>query len=330
MNRTLGLLLAASVATGLEARAQAVVPPATVIESPFKFERDKFTLYGTLTLPRDTSRKPPVVLIVAGSGPTDRNANGPLIHTNAYAMLAWGLAENGIASLRYDKRAIGQSAWPAVDPTRLSLFDYVLDAAAGAQALDATHRFDRVFLLGHSEGAGVVALAALNDSSVSGVIMVAGTGRKLADVLHDQFALQADSATVTRIDTAFARYLQGESAPAGLPQAAQMLMLPMNRTFVKSLADYDPIATVGRLKPPLLIVQGRTDLQVLVEDAELLHKAQPRATLALLPDVNHVLKSVSTTVPAEQQKSYHDPTIPIAASVVSTIARWIATVPPSR
>lgn len=303
--------------------AQALVVPATVSESPFKFERKGFTLYGTLTRPRDTTAAPlPVVLIVAGSGPTDRNANGPLIHTNAYAMLAWRLAEQGIASVRYDKRAIGQSAWPIVDATQLSLDDYVADAIAGTDAIVATHRFSRVILLGHSEGAGIVLLAANRGAQANGVIMVSGQGRKLADVLHDQFARQTDSASLVRIDTGFAQFLRGET-PRDVPPIGQVVMLPGARKFLQSLAAYDPIAEVARLRLPLLILQGRTDLQVLVKDAELLHAAQPRATLTLLPDVNHVLKTMSSTLMAEQQPSYHDPSLPLAPSIIPAIVTWI-------
>jgi len=308
--------------------AQAVIPPATVRESPFKFERAKFTIYGTLTLPRDTSAPAPVVLIVAGSGPTDRNANGPLIHTNAYAMLAWGLAEHGIASVRYDKRAIGQSAWPIVDATQLTLDDYVADAMAATDAIVATHRFSRVILLGHSEGASIVLLAANRGAPANGVIMVSGQGRRLAEVLHDQFARQTDSASLVRIDSGFAQFLRGET-PRDVPAVGQVVMLPNARKFLQSLAAYDPATEVARLQLPLLILQGRTDLQVLVKDAELLHSAQPRSTLTLLPDVNHVLKRMSSSSMADQQPSYHDPSLPLAPDVISAIVGWIHALRPS-
>ena len=262
------------------------------------------------------------MLIVAGSGPTDRNANGPLIHTNAYAMLAWGLAEHGIASVRYDKRAIGQSGWPILDATQLTLDDYVLDAMAAADSLAARRRFGKVILLGHSEGASVVLLAANRGAPADAVIMAAGQGRKLAEVLHDQFARQTDSASVAKIDSGFAQFLRGET-PRDVPKIGQVILLPTARTFMQSWAMYDPVAEVARLRRPLLILQGRTDLQVLVVDAENLHKAQSRSTLLLLPDVNHVLKTMSSMMPAEQQPSYHDPSLPLAPSVVPAIVGWI-------
>ena len=109
----LGLLSAAAhmqPAEAMQGTAPVVLTtPTTVEETSYTFVRDGLVLHGTLAEPRSRDGKIPVVLIVAGSGPTDRNANGPLLNTNSYALLAWGLAESGIATLRYDKRGIGES-----------------------------------------------------------------------------------------------------------------------------------------------------------------------------------------------------------------------------
>lgn len=195
-------------------------PPPTVAEEPFTFERDGLTLHGTLAMPRSAPGQVPVVVIVAGSGPTDRNANGPLINTNAYAMLAWGLAEEGIASLRYDKRGIGMSAGEGGDPTTLTPDHYVADVVAAATALASDARSSKVILLGHSEGAGHVLQAANRGAPQAGVILVAAQGRMLAEVIHEQFARQADSTTVAAIDSAFARFVRGDD-PGEVPPIAQ-------------------------------------------------------------------------------------------------------------
>jgi pimeloyl-ACP methyl ester carboxylesterase len=297
-------------------------PPPTVAESPFAFERDGLTLHGTLAMPPSASGGIPVVVIVAGSGPTDRNANGPLVHTNAYAMLAWGLAERGIASLRYDKRGIGMSAGEGGDPTTLTTDHYVADVAAAATALASDARFSRIVLLGHSEGAGHVLQAANRGAPQAGVVMVAGLGRKLVDVLHAQFALQADSTTVATIDSAFARFLRGED-PGEVPPIAQPVIVPQYRNFLRSMAAYDPAGEVRRFGGPLLILQGTTDVQITMADAELLHAAQPASTMVRLEGVNHVLKSIASTDLQAQMETYHDPALPLAASVVPAIADWI-------
>jgi pimeloyl-ACP methyl ester carboxylesterase len=297
--------------------------PATVVESPYSFSRDGFIVHGSLARPANLADGIPVVVIVAGSGPTDRNANGPLINTNAYAMLAWALAEHGIASLRYDKRGIGQSAGPKdANPTTLTLDVYVADLHAAAQALAADRRFSSVILLGHSEGAGLSIQAANRGAPVSRVIMVSPQGRKFRDLVREQFARVTDSATVARIDTAFSRLLRGED-PGDVPPIAQSLFVPGAANFLRSFAAYDPPAEAQRFPGPLLIVQGATDIQTTMEDARILAAAQPRATLVELPGVNHVLKEIESTSPQHQLSTYRDPHLPLAPSVATTIVRWI-------
>jgi pimeloyl-ACP methyl ester carboxylesterase len=302
-------------------------PPSGVAEEPFSFERDGLALNGTLAMSRSVSEAVPVVVIVAGSGPTDRNANGPFLNTNAYALLAWGLAEHGIASLRYDKRGIGMSAGEGGDPTTLTTDHYVADVAAAATTLASDSRFSKVILLGHSEGAGHVLQAANRGVPQAGVVMVAGQGRRLADLLHEQFARQADSTTVATIDSAFARFLRGDD-PGEVPQIAQPVIIPQYRNFLRSMAAYDPASEAHRFGGPLLIVQGTTDVQVTMQDAELLLAAQPRATLVRLEDVNHVLKSIASRDLQAQMETYRDPSMPLAASVVPAIAGWIEALDP--
>jgi len=297
-------------------------PPPGVAEEPFTFARDRLTLNGTIATPRSVSEAVPVVVIVAGSGPTDRNANGPFLNTNAYALLAWGLAEQGIASLRYDKRGIGMSAGEGGDPTTLTTDHYVADVAAAATAVASDSRFSKVILLGHSEGAGHVLQAANRGAPQAGVVMVAGQGRMLADLLHEQFARQADSITVATIDSAFARFLRGDD-PGEVPPFAQPVLVPQYRNFLRSMAAYDPQTEARRFAMALLIVQGTTDVQVTMRDAELLLAAQPRATLVRLEDVNHVLKSIASTDLQAQMETYRDPSLPLAAAVVPAIAGWI-------
>jgi uncharacterized protein len=300
--------------------------PATVVEEPFSIARDGLTLHGTLAMPRQLVGPMPVILMVAGSGATDRNANGPMVNTNAYAMLAWSLAEAGFASVRYDKRGIGASRSTSGDPTSLTTDTFVADVLAGAKALGTDTRFSRVFLLGHSEGAGHVLQAANRGAAIAGVIMVSAQGRKLVDLLREQFSRQTDSATVTQIDSAFARYLRGDD-PGTVPPIARPIMVPVNRTFMRSWVAYDPEGEARRLRAPLLIVQGSTDVQTTMSDAKLLATAQPAATFVVLDGVNHVLKTVTTTDLGVQLASYRDPRMPLAPGVADAIVRWARTIP---
>src|SRR5262249_5759500 len=257
--------------------------PSSVLETPFSFSQGGVVMQGTLAVPRSVSGRMPVVVMVAGSGPTDRNGNGPLmsLNTNTYAMLAWSLADRGIASLRYDKRGIGQSAVANGDPAKLSADDFIDDVAAAVASLTGDSRFSKVFLLGHSEGAGFVLQAANRGARVAGVIMVEAQGRQLAAIMHEQFGRQTDSSTLVKIDSALARYFRGED-PGDVPAIARPLIPPQLSNYWRSFAAYDPPDQARRYRGPLLIVQGTTDIQVTMQDAELLAAAQPRATLLRL------------------------------------------------
>ena len=300
--------------------------PAAAVEVPYTIYSAGLELGGTLTVPRSVAGKVPVVVIIAGSGPTDRNGNSQMgIRPNSYAQLAWRLAERGIASLRYDKRVLAATRG-TVDISKLTLEDFAADARAAAESLAKGGRFSRVLLLGHSEGSALAMLAARGGAPVAGVISVSGLGRPLGTVLREQLARQFDSTTLARYDTAMAQYLRGET-PKDVPPPLTVLFVPINLSFMRSLMAFDPPAAVRAVRQPVLIVQGGRDLQVRVADAERLHTARPDATLLVVPLANHVLKEVSDTTLAGQTGTYQDPAMPIMPDVVRGIADWILKAP---
>lgn len=315
----------------LAVQAADTTPPPAAIESPYTINSAGLQLGGTLTLPRGVTAPMPVAVIIAGSGPTDRNGNSMLgIRPNAYAQLAWRLAERGIATLRYDKRGMPGTKG-AFDITTMTLADFAADAQAAAESLSRDRRFSRVVFIGHSEGASLALIAAAKGAPVAGVVHLSGLGRALGEVLREQLSRQFDSATLVRYDTAMKHYLLGEQ-PADVPPQMAMLFVPVNRTFMRSMAAFDPPAAIRAVRQPVLIVQGATDLQATVRDAERMHAARPDAKLVVIPEVNHVLKHVTDTTLAGQMGTYQDPTTPIAPAVVSAIADWInalAATPPS-
>jgi pimeloyl-ACP methyl ester carboxylesterase len=279
-------------------------------------------LAATLTVPRGVTGRVPVAVIIAGSGPTDRNGNSVMgIRPNSYAQLAWRLAERGIATLRYDKRGM-PGTQGTFDIRTMTLEDFAGDARAAAESLARDSRFSRVVLIGHSEGASLALIAARQGAPVGGVVHVSGLGRPLMAVMREQLSRQFDGAMLARFDTAMKQYLQGEQ-PADVPPQLAMLFVPVNQTFMRSLAAFDGPATIRAVRQPVLIVQGVTDLQATVADAERLHAARPDARLLLLPETNHVLKHVADTTLAGQMGTYQDPAVPIVAEVVTAIAGWI-------
>ena len=316
------LVAALPLAAQQEAPAD-TVPPAGAMESPFQAASSGFTLYGTLTLPRNAAGPVPVALIIAGSGPTDRNANSPMgIRSNTYAQLAWRLAERGIASLRYDKRGIAQSRgdFDSAAVARATLGEYAADAKALADTLHRDRRFSKVVLVGHSEGSALAILAANAGAPVAGIASLAGMGRRFGVVLHDQMAEQLDSATLVTYDSAMAQYLAGKD-PA-VPAAWHPLFVPANRTFLKSLWDFDA-TQVSRVPCPVIIIQGDLDLQVLTADADALHAARPSARLVILRGDNHMFKIVPSRDRMAQMPAYLDPKTPIDPALVDTLAAWI-------
>jgi pimeloyl-ACP methyl ester carboxylesterase len=301
------------------------VPPRSVIELPFTFQSGALTLPATLTLPTNYNGAPPVALIVAGSGPTDRNGNsaGPLRaqnNSNLYAILAWQLADAGIASVRYDKRALGENL-QKINIAETSIDDFVGDVIAGARKLAADRRFSKVVLIGHSEGAELVLQAANRGAPAAGIVMLSGAGRPIMLVLREQLSKQLPPEELLKWDSASARYLRGEEAGDVHP-GLKPLLLPTNRRFMQSWAKYDPAAEIARARVPVLIVQGGRDLQISEVDARALQSAQPAAKLVVIPAANHVFRAATDDRMA-QARLYADPTVPIVPDLTPAIADWI-------
>ena len=296
--------------------------PGAALESAYTFRSGGLELGGTLTTPRGVTKSVPVVVIIAGAGPTDRNGNSLMgIRPNSYAQLAWRLAERGIASLRYDKRGLPGTKG-TFDITTMTMADFAADARVAAESLSRDRRFSRVVFVGHSEGASLALMAARDGAPVTDVVHVSGLGRGTGEVLREQLSRQFDSATLVRYDTAMKRYLADE--PAAVPSGLEMLFVPVNRTYMRSMMTFDPSAAIRAVRQPVLIVQGATDLQASLADAERLHAARPDAKLVVIPEVNHVLKhDTNTTIAAQMATTYKDPTLPIAPAVVAAIADWI-------
>jgi pimeloyl-ACP methyl ester carboxylesterase len=302
------------------------IPPKTVVEAPFTFQSGALALPGTLTLPAGNTGQVPVALIVAGSGPTDRNGNsaGPLKaqnNSNLYAILAWQLAEAGIASVRYDKRSLGENLGK-IDPASVSIDDFVVDVVAGARALAADKRFSRVILIGHSEGAELVLQAVNRGAPAAGIVMMSGAGRPIMSVIRDQLSRQLPPEEIAKWDSASARYLRGED-PGDVHPGLRPLLLPTNLKFMQSWVKYDPAAEIAKVKVPVLIIQGGHDIQVGETDANDLKAAHPAADLLLIPAANHVYRAAATDDRMAQIQLYTDPTIPLVPELAPGIVHWI-------
>lgn len=284
-------------------------------------------LRGTLV---EAGTNAPVVLMLPGSGPTDRDGDNPLgVRAAPYRRLAEALAQRGVASVRIDKRGLFGSAAAVPDANAVTLDDYAHDAEAWIAATRARTGAPCVWVLGHSEG-GLVALAAQHADGVCGLVLVATPGRRLADVLKTQMrAALANAPLLEEIDRTIDRIAAGERiAAADLPAPVAPLFAPELQGYLASVLPRDPARMIAEVRRPVLILQGTRDLQVGVADAEALHRAAPRATLKLLPEVNHVLKIVESDDRAANVAAYADPDRPLAPGVAEAVAAFV-TAPPT-
>ena len=300
------------------AAVQAASP--VVLQRPISLDTGSGQLFGSLLLPQ--SDKPvPVVLIIAGSGPTDRNGNSADgARNDSLKRLAWVLARHNIASVRYDKRGVAASLAATPDERNLTLDAYVSDAVAWGKLLKADKRMGPLIVLGHSEGALVAALAA-PQLAPAGVISLSGSARPVDQVIRQQLADHMPPALLLRSNQILDRLKAGQ-VDADVPGPLQGIFRPSVQPYLISLFRADPAAAFARLTMPALIVQGTTDLQVGVADAERLKQAKPDAELAVIPGMNHVMRIVPNDV-QQQLASYNDPQLPLAAELGSRLVRFI-------
>jgi pimeloyl-ACP methyl ester carboxylesterase len=279
------------------------------------------TIYGTLTLPVGRA-KPPVVLVIAGSGPTDRNGNASTLVLNMYAKLAAALAERGIATVRYDKRGIAASHAAAPDETSLRFDAYVADAAAWIRKLRADGRFSSVTVVGHSEGS-LVGMIAAQSVPVDAYVSLEGAGfpanvvlaRQLATNLAPYPELKAQSDRILA-SLALGKLVVASDVPAPLLS----LFRPSVQPYLISWFAYDPRVEIVKTTGRVTIVQGTHDVQVSVDDGKALAAARPSATFVLIDGMTHVLVDDPGTTIAEQVTgAYADASRPLDARLVAAL-----------
>jgi pimeloyl-ACP methyl ester carboxylesterase len=274
----------------------------------------------------DAGAKAPVVLIIPGSGPTDRDGNNPLGVTAApYRLLAEALATDGVSTVRIDKRGMFGSKAAVPDANKVTIGDYVADTHSWVKAIRDKAGAKCVWVLGHSEGSLVALAAGQQPEGICGVISVSGAGRKLSDVLREQ--LRANPANAPLLDSAMAALdslERGEHVDGiGMHPALQRLFAPQVQDFLIDDFRYDPAKLAAALKVPLLIVQGERDLQVSVADARALAAAQAKAKMVLIPSMNHVLKDVPSDDRAANLATYADPSLQVDPILVDSVASFV-------
>lgn len=288
---------------------------------PMRLVTTSGTLHGTLELP--SGRGPfPVALIIAGSGPTDRNGNDESLglDTDCYKLLARYLVQRGVASLRYDKRGAGDDVALALPEDRLRFESYVSDAVAWSERLRHDSRLATLTVVGHSEGS-LIGMLAARRIPADGFVSIAGAGERASKLILTQLKANAPSGVYHSAQAIVAQLASGRTV-AQIPPGLESLFRPSVQPYLISWFRYDPVREIAGLRMAVLIVQGERDLQVSATDARALYRADPAATLVLIPRMNHVMKDVGPAT-SENVRTYAEPNLPIDITLARSVGDFI-------
>ncbi len=310
---------------GVAARPRPVKPPpatSPVKEEEVVIKTGELEMPGTISWP--TGPGPfPAVLIVHGSGPQDRDCTtGP---NTPYRDLAWGLAQQGVAVLRYDKRTkkYGAKSFPG----KVNLNDEVVDDALNAVALlraNAKINPNRIVLAGHSLGGQLAPSMAEKDGKLAGVLILAGPGRPIADIVIEQTKYMIKlNPEAKSLETQLADVEKLKKITPGM-EDKRTLGAP--NYYWKELDSFNAPETAKKLALPILVLQGERDYQVTMADFAAWKSAiggKPNAVMKSYPKLNHLfLEGSGTPTPAEYMKLGHVPEY-----VITDISKWVNGLP---
>lgn len=273
----------------------------------------------TVLMKANTQEQSPLAIIIAGSGPTDLNGNNPMMKNNSLRFLAEGLFEKGISTVRFDKRGVGKSKVADLKESELRFEDFVNDVNAIVHHYKNAG-FDRIFILGHSEGSLIGMLSAAQ-TNTDDFVSLAGAGKAIDLILQEQLE--------SKLPEQFAKEARTIMDSLKIDKTVEKMSFPLLSVFRPSVQlymiswmTYDPAAELAKLKMPVLIVQGITDIQVSVENAELLHKANPQSELRIIEGMNHIFKEVGEEQSANLA-TYSNPDLPLHPELIPVIAEFV-------
>ena len=279
------------------------------------------TLEGTLMTPTK-GKKFPVVLIIAGSGPTDRDCNSAMgLKTNSFKYLAERLAAKGIASFRYDKRHIGKSKMTQ-KATDIGFDDFVDDAAAWLDTLKKMKKkrhFSKFIVAGHSEGS-LIGMLTVQKTKADALISISGPAQSIDSMVYEQLGKQA-AFLVPQIQDIYAKWRRGEKVDSVPPMLRGLANPTIQKFFVTSM-QYTPKVEIAKLTLPILIISGKNDIQVLPKEAEALAKANPKAKLVYFDKMTHVLKDGEADL-MSAQVLYGKTEVPLTEGLVDAITAFV-------
>lgn len=276
-------------------------------------------LKGTLYSPIKANSKTNLVILIAGSGPTNRSGNQMGMINNSLKYLAEGLAQNGIAVYSYDKRIFAQMVNNTLDEKTLRFEDFINDAKEVVNHFKDEKKYSKIYIAGHSEGSliGMVAANGLADGYVS----LAGAGRGIDKVIVEQIVKQAPNLK-EEAEKDFELLKEGKSVETKNPMLSTIFR-PSVQPYFTSWLKFDPQIEIQKLSIPILIINGTKDIQVPPSDAALLHSANKSSKLLIIENMNHIFKEIK--VDEDNTKSYSNPDLPVIPELISAITNFIKT-----
>jgi len=274
-------------------------------------------LKGTLYIP-ENSKKTNLVILIAGSGPTDRDGNQPMVKNNSLKLLAEGLAKNGISVYSYDKRFFTMMDDENFDESSLDFNHFIDDAAEVISFFKKNKKYKKIIVAGHSEGS-LVGIVACQKAKADGFVSISGAGNPIDKVMEFQVEQNAPF-LLEETKSILSELKKGNKVEVKNPMLLSLFRESV-QPFMISWVKYNPKTEIQKLKIPVMITNGTSDLQVTVSEAEILQKGQPKSTYLIVENMNHVIKKVADI--SENQKSYTDPNMPVATELIDGISDFV-------
>jgi hypothetical protein len=271
---------------------------------------------AVLTTPPDVD-KPPVALLIAGSGTTDHDGNGPQVKPATLKKLSEQLVARKIATLRYDKRGAGGWKPEFGRPEDFRFVNFVDDAAALVNYLRASGKFSKVVVIGHSEG-GLVGILTTRRVPVDRLVLLVTAARRQGDLVKAQLEKTVPPDVFEPIAKAIDAVMAGQIVD---PPPPGFSVAPSMQPGIASAFTEDPIDPLKKVTEPTLIIGGGRDRQVARVDFAALSAASPVAKTLWLPDMNHVL--VDVTDEADDIKAYRDAERPLDPAMIDAVAAFV-------
>ncbi|WPY99421.1 alpha/beta hydrolase family protein [Christiangramia sp. OXR-203] len=277
---------------------------------------DEFT-DGTITIPAEGNMKH-LIIFIQGSGPTDRNGNQPMLQNDGIKKIARELAGNGIASFRYDKR-IFKAQKLQLSEEDMIFEDFVKDANNAVKHFRKEEKFSNIIIAGHSEGSLIGMLVAQENADA--FISLAGAADPIDEIITEQVTNMAPELGASA-RTAFDEMAENGRTSNYSPML-EAVFRPSVQPFMASWMKYNPSEEISKLKIPVLVVNGTSDIQVSEEQAQKLAEANENSELAILDQMNHIFRKIETKDRLVNSKSYNEPNLPLHPELVSILTEFV-------